>query len=612
MAYNTKVDAEYVRKFADRMKARNSQQDALDKDVLALEQLENRIAVATKPGSNEVTPLHMGLWRQLVMRDAAGLTVESFIKFIEPDPTSQEDKEHSALLEAFVNSAVRKSRETPALIELNRRDLVGKGRAWNWTGPVPQIWATEEIEAKTKEYQDEEDLKKKEELAAELASMKRDNWPIVDRYVNPIGTWTYFGGRHWLPEVVECRKLPCDSIQDEYDIDCGCAKKDSEHDCYVYANWVCCATVICTGSKNAQSTLANYYEHHLNKNPYSLAEANVDESGPVRWRSHLIHARNKMEKLDELLSDISTNTHKAALGHIMQIFKRDEYPEEMIESGRPKVVPLDPGGVTAWWDINDVKQAPVPEITEEVWRLASFLYNDIIRTAMTPVEQGETKSGDTGVQITTAYQIAQRRFNPYLDAIGAQDEDKALTIMRCPAALNYMYPDSLDPLTIFDQYKNKGAISVTPRDMTGWEQARVARLEPAIPVDRYRQISNAAGLRDLGFSRQTVYAEAGVEDPETEIRNANRQLMLDAAIQQVGIPAALQLASSKLVEATPEAMQAISQMLPNASPPLQQALGAAGIGNGTTSGQPTSPESQSMANIRRQNIPQAPQGTSVA
>ena len=181
--------------------------------------------------------------------------------------------------------------------------------------------------------------------------------------------------------------------------------------------------------------------------------------------------------------------------------------------------------------------------------------------------------------------------------------------MRVPAALNFEYPGSVDKLTIFDQHEDRGELSVTPKDMLGWENAIQARIEPAIPVDRNRQLANARSLQEIRMSRQRVYAEAGEEDPETEIRNANRQAMLDAAIQQVGIPTAIQLATFKFKQPTPEATQAISSLMPDATPALQDVLTGAGVGV-----PPAGPSgeggaiSQGMANMRRATSPQDQSG----
>jgi hypothetical protein len=604
LAYNTDESVEgglatYIKKYAERKKRQYSQQDNLDTAILALELMDNKIGVAMPPDSSgKPNALHFGIWNQLVRRDAAVLTVEPFIHFNEPNPDDAKDREHSSKLEGFVNTAIKKSKVLPSMTEMLRRDLVGKGRAWRFTSQVPQVWATEEIEALVEKAEEEKDTDKKLALLSDIEEKQRDNWPIRIRYVNPVGTYTDFGGTRWLPEVVECRKMQCDSIKDAYDIDCGCEEsRGKDHEVYVYANWKCCATVIDT--KDAE--LAHYWEHHLNKNPYSLAETNITDSDRgYRWMPQLFHAKGLIEELDKLISDRSTNSHNTALGHVMQIHDREEYPEDMIKKGRPEVVDMKPGGTTAWWGIKQVIQAPQPELTEQHTEHFKFVYEAVMRHADYPIERGETKSGDTGVSLTTSYQISQRRFSPSLDAIVAEAEDQAITVTRVPAALNSEYPGSVDKLTIFDQYKGHGALSVTPKDFLGQQMAIQAIVEPAIPVDRNRQLANARSLQEIQMSRQTVYEEAGIEDPETEIRNANRQAMLDAAIQQVGIPTAIQLSTFRFKQPTPEAQQAISTLMPDATPQLQDILTGAGVG--------TSSQSQSLANTGRATVPQDQSG----
>ena len=512
------------------------------------------------------------------------------------NPDDPQHKKKSSLLEGYTNSAIRKSRQLPAMVEMQRKDLVGKGRYWEWTAYIPQVWATEEIEALVEKAKEEEDPDKKIAILAEIESHQRDNWPILTRYVEPFGTYaSSFTGVRKLPEVVECRKMDCGDIKDAYDIDCCDEERPTDHDVYEYANWVCCATVIDT----QEPKLAHYWEHYLNKNPYSLAETNVDTTRKGRrWAPQLFHALGLIKELDKLISDRSTNAHNAALGHVMQIHNREEYPEDMIKKGRPEVVDMKPGGTTAWWDIKQVIQAPQPQLTEQHAEHFRFVYEAVLRHADYPIERGETKSGDTGISITTSYQISQRRFSAALNAIVAQAEDMAKTILRIPAALNHEYPGSVDKLTIFDQYNGKGALSITPKDVLGWENAIQAIVEPAIPIDRNRQLANARSLQEIQMSRQTVYEEAGIEDPETEIRNANRQAMLDAAIQQVGIPTAIQLSTFRFKQPTPEAQQAIATLMPDATPQLQDVL--AGVG--------TSSQSQSLANTGRATVPQDQSG----
>ncbi len=614
MSYNTVPDAEYVRDFARRMQSRFSRQDTVDKAVMELEAMTQPIAAAKVKGQDS-TPgraLRSGLWNQLVRRDAATVTMGIYIRFNPPDPTDDDDRKHASLLEAWVNSGLLLSGLTAEMNELLARSLIGYGRNWTNFCHDPRVWADDDMKQVVDRYAAEEDEKEREAIKKDIDAYKRDRWPFRLRYVDPIGTYGYGfdPGVRRLAEVVECRKMTADDIENEYGakaIPAGTKKGDTELEVYPYANHFHEATVI--GVENP--VLAHTFQHDLGRSPYTLEESNlipVNQYG-VRWFPALYHAKGLIEVFDRVLSDWETNTHENALGTIIEYYDPNHLEVTAEATGRPKVQVLKAGSQIAMLMTEKVEKGPVFELTQEHGNFRNFLYNLIEQNAIQPVLQGETKSGDSQTLIASSVGLAERKFSPAVSARKAGYEDRAEILMRGVGALNKAYPNSPDKVWVFDNFKGKGAIGVGPKDLLGWEKARQARGEPAIPLDDNRKWAVAQIKINAGVPESQVFEEMGYEDPEAMIRQGFKEQARRAAFEQVGIPTFIQRATQQVMQPKPAEQQQLAQMQGTGSPGLEQFMQMMQGGGGTMPpGMGANGNlMQAASNMARTGVPQAPQ-----
>lgn len=615
MAYDTKPTAGYVRDFARRMEAQYQRQTLVDKEVMKLEAMQQFIAAAKTPNSpGPGHSLRSGIWNQLVRRDAAIATIEPYVRFSPPNPQDEADRRHSSLLEAWANSALKKSGLTVTVRELMARSLIGYGRCWTHLCYDPRVWGDSDMNDATDRLLEDPG---NTEIRKEIEAYKRDRWPFRLRYVDPIGTFSYsFNGTRHLPEVIEIRKMTAEAIRSEYGIDVE-GDSRTEIEVFQYANWEWEATVV--GRDNPQMA-REPWEHDLGKNPYTLEESNlmpVNQYG-IRWFPALFHAKEMIEAFDEALSDWRTNTHENAIGIMVQSYDPDHYELTPEMLGRPEVVPMEPGGTIAKWNTDTFDLAPTPTLTREHGEFRQFLYSFIEQNAIQPILQGETKSGDSQTLIAGAVGLAERKFSPAISAIKAGQEDRVVTLLRGVGALNRDYPAIPDKVWIFDSFKGKGAIGIGPKDVIGWENAIQARGEPAIPLDEHRKWSIAQIKIGLGIPETQVFEEAGYEDPEAIVRLGMKEKGRRAVFEQVVLPTIIQRATAKATEPTPAQASQLAGMGPG-SPGLeafmaQMNAGAPEVPPGMPpdAGMPPGTGGngnllQAASNIARAGVPQTPQ-----
>jgi hypothetical protein len=597
MAYNTKPDAEYVRKFAERMKTQWGQQSTVDEIELGLENLKNEISIASNDPKAPLQPIHTALAGLLVDEDAALITVFPFAHVNPPTDKEKDSQQASELLEPWLAAALKRSQGFDKVWGRMPRTMVSLGRAWTFVSHDPDAW-----------YGDEEYERIDKEDSSAVEAYKRDRWPLRWRHVDTRNTWTYFGGRHWLPEVVECRKLTKEEIEDAYPgqvpDEYAKSRESTPVEVIEYANWEWCCTVI-AGKKTAN--LVWEWKHNLGKNPYVLMEANLmpENDLGIRWKPAMFYATDLIQAFDTILSDLNQNHHENTRAILLQVYDRELYEEDAKTAGRPKVEKWEPGGTYAVWDSEKPMLAPTVEINQQSLFLLQFLHGLIRENAIRPVERGETKSGDSNNKFTTQVQVAEREFDPAMQAINEAWEQICILHFRAVCALNHDYPDKPDKVAIFGQFMSregttvKKLIAVGPDDVKGWEAALQAVSSRAIPIDRNSQIAAATALTGLEVPISMIQEELGYESSTAVRRVYYREQLERIVFEQVITPAMVQQATAVFAGLTPEQQGEVEQMFTGATPTVQQVLGESGAVPGNLL--------QAMANERRNGVPQAPQ-----
>lgn len=597
MSYDSAPDAERIQRFAKRMKDRWQGQSDLDDISRLLILAKNQQDVATS-GAN-AKPFRSGIGKMVVDEDAALLSATPFLH-VNPPTDKEEDKKHaSEKLEPWLSGAWRLSQQAGKVWPRKPGDLRSVGRAWSNIYPHPRLWGDSQYQKlveRLRAAEDEEEVKAAEKAIEEF---KRDRFPIRWRYVSYRNTWTGFNGDLWLPEVIEIREMTRGDVIDEFGQKAvpGDAKEgdDSKLEVLEWANHEWCATII--NSKD-DPKIARKFHHSLGCSPYILVEAGLmpDNDYGWRWCGALFGAENLIESFDEILADLRQNHRDNTRTPLLIKYDPDKYDPGMMAAGRPKHIRLDPGSQHSMWTTEEVELAPVPQINPQSIQLLQEHKWLIMQRLIRPLERGESKSGDSANKFVTQIQIAEREFDPFVQALAEGANYAGKLFFRSVISLNEAYPDAPDKVFIFGE---KGAIGVGPKDVRGQENAIQARISRAIPIDRNLQIQAATGLANLKVPAEIwLEQELGYENPYQVRRKARQEALQDAAFQPL-VQEVVKRAG-QLLQETPD-IEGIAARMDAASPGLQD-LVASGVA-------PTIPGGflQGAANIRRTGTPQVPQ-----
>lgn len=609
MAYDTDASAEYVHKFAKRMESQWAKQSSQDQIFLDLDQRKNRFTIAVGKDIVQATALRSGIPGTLVDEDAALITVTPFAH-VNPPTDSESDRRHaSEVLEPWLQAGLKRSQQGPVW---NRgpRSMRCIGRAWFFVSQDAPTWYdNDEYKNLLEDYEKSGDDKK-------IKDFKRDHWPIRWRYVDARNTWSYFEGRHWLPEVVEIKELTKLQVGDLYPGKLP-PEYEKSHDSrkikvIEYANHKVCKTVIC-GNKAEDATEVYSWEHGLGMNPYVLMEAELmsENDDGLRWKPAMYHAIDLIETFDQLLSDLRQNHIENTRTPLLQVVDPEFADEDVKVASTPPTETWEPGGTYGVWKGSEPMLAPVPQINQQSIFLIDTVRQAIRENAMRPIERGEAKAGQSNNLFVTAVQIAEREFDPSMQAITEAWEQVCKLHFRAVLALNRQYPDKPDKVAVFGEFKSKDGknkksiVEVGPDDVRGWENAIQAVASRAIPMDRNQQVSVGQGLANLRVPYSIIQEqELGYENTDSVSRQFRREALVNAAFDQVAIPAVVARATAVIASPSSEQQQQMAQQFPEAPQPMQDVLEQFGQAPGNVR--------QSMSNTRRAGVFQAPQQNPVA
>jgi hypothetical protein len=177
---------------------------------------------------------------------------------------------------------------------------------------------------------------------------------------------------------------------------------------------------------------------------------------------------------------------------------------------------------------------------------------------------------------------------------------------RCVTAMNKEFPDKPDKIAIFGEFQSqegksvRSLIEVGPEDVRGWENAVQAVASRAIPMDRNAQVNVGVGLANLRVPYSIIQEqELGYENTDNVARQFRREALLNAAFDQVSVPAVVARATAIISTPTSEQQQQYANQFPETPEPMQDVLNQFGLAPGNTR--------QAMSNGRRAGVPQAPQ-----
>ena len=624
MNYESKPTAKGIFEFARRMERQWSNQDKLDKMMIELITLSNReLTLPTwnhQPGgASQARPsgIAYSIWRE----NAQLLKLDPSFKI--PVPEDMDDmREHvDGTVEPLLAAIWKQTTKAEDWWDSCTDDYPAVGRAWAFTSHVPKRWATDEIKRLTRERNEAETEAEVKRLDQELYKLKQGKLPLRTRYVNPRGTWTYFGTENWCPQVVECRTMTVDAARDEYGDDfdgeyglpssySGSAGTD-EVKVYHYANWKWCATVLGDGedTKFAEAP----WEHGLGRNPYHLFEADTlpQNDQNLRWAGLLFHAVHDVFLLDQIITDLAWVHHEWTLSPVIVKHDPDAYEMEAKTDGRPPPAEYGPGKQLDIWNTESIERGPVPEIPQQSLYLIQTVQSIIEKTAMVPAaERGEIKAGTSNNAYTSQIMVAQRRSRGVLRGMSRFVEAWAANILRGIYELTKPSgedDETNEKVSVFDRlHGKKGLISAGAKDVDGYEDAVLAEISQPIEVDEYtRWLVGQLKVDRFGFSPEAVVEEMGYSDPEAVTKRGRRFRMREATFEE-DYKAMLALSGQMFAQLSPEQQQESQELFANASPEVQQMVGALSRPAATSS-----PNGQSAANemgAHRQQLPQNPIG----
>ena len=568
-----------------------------------------------------VRPLRTGLAGRLIDQDVSILAQTPTFRVNTP-PNKRDvyrlEIHASNTLEPWLNGAFDQSQVEEVWLQ-QIRDLRLYGRGWSNLFVLPRLWADDEFKELVAKYLRAISSHNEDHIATAqeaIEDFKRDNFPIRWQYADARATWPQISTERRLPEIVELREMTIGDIAADYSASAlpeGADPDDHNQSSlrvFVYTNWVWTATLV-----EHSKTLAHKWKHNLGMNPYILMETNIQPKGSmVRWKSALYDHADMFEAEDEVLSDLRHNHRRNTLaGHLFTldpILRSTESPDVMAHP--EKLMEYSPGDDISLWKGENVGLLPAPMVNPQSLTYLEFINTLIQSIALNPVEAGRILSGVSAVGFTTALQAAQRRLDPFSNAIIRAAKDWAKLAFRSVARFSTEFPDAPD--TIYVTRAKGGAVGVTPHDVEGWESLIQPKLSSMLPINENAMMSLAAAAQNLQIPPQYVLEHyLNIENPEDIIDGWERWKIREALLADK-IQKTLMLAG-ELAQTMPETNAGdLAARIANLPPAAQLGIQMGGGPGGSPAGPGTQPGSlgaleQGMSNQRRAGTPQQPSET---
>lgn len=517
-------------------------------------------------------PVGSGYAALVVNQDVSFLSGTPFLRINAPD--AQHEKK-AAMLEAALGGIWILSQGADPVWTRGIKDLALFGRCWWNIYPNPKAWAGINF--------DHEEDEPDEDYLERVASAKRDNFPIIWRYVESRNTWPTFKANGELDMVIEVRSMTRHQINSAYGA--GSVSEDQKHrygprdtiKVIEFANSEKCQTVVAA----AQPVTVYEFSHKMGVNPYVMAQMPPpppNEHG-YRWTGASFDLRYSVEEMDGRLADINYNIRKAT--RAQPVIKYD--PEQRAMSpdmaGEPPKIDIAPDKPIALWNTEDISYLSPAQTNMDVYRFLEIVTGFARESSIRPVLSGALQSGQTGVLYNTAVQLAEKDFGPTLDNLKTAAQQIGVRFLRSVRMISEEFSD-LDasdkiPIVYIGKKGESYRLELGAKDVRGYDNLIQARLSTGTPTNEQAQVAAARLATDPNNPLMSVETAMqrflGIEDPIAELERINIGSMVRRIMEKLGDVAA-ERALGLVQSAPPD--DALMQRIGALSPAAQQAVQA--------------------------------------
>lgn len=552
-----RITAQEIVDLAARLRREGALQSEEDEKVAAL--LQRRAILETGQNANDAAKKD----KPDIRRYSTGLTgkiVNQYFSLFTSTPypkafplSTKEDDESSEVENGLLGSMRLGSQYEPVWEDADF-DFCWSGRGWTFVCRSPSRWGDTEY----MQGPDEPD----EDFAERYEQMKRDNFPIIWRYVDCRDVWPTFDPLTGeVDEVVEIKKLTYREVRRNYPtyIKPEKAKDEESIECVYYADryWV----VTAIGGDNPQ--IVREWKHNMGMNPYVLME--MPKKAPrqpgLRWQGVMYHHRDLMDLLDGLISDTAYNFKRAT--RAQPVLETDaDSPIDAEDRNKIKIAPDEPIALPPGMRMKMLDPARTNVDGLALW---DRCYSVVTQDILTPVLQGQLMSG-TGANYNTTAQFAQRQHNPEIEALKRAAVGVYRRFLRSIELMD-------EPVPIFYSDTDKAyEIELDPKKVGKWGRRLIARLELSIPLHEGALVEQAILLTrpDHQLMPRETAMERYLRDENPSM--SEHRIRLNRLTEALLGPA-LQISSRRfaqsLIDVPPNLQKEVSQL----PAPVQRGLG---------------------------------------
>lgn len=624
--HDRKANAEEILRTGRRLWQQQDAQMKIDDILLKILTLTNKQTVAdVSDGKVKPKAFRTGLPGMIWREDSALVTNTPGVHVNAP-VDDRAMRRHANQLEAWLQAAMKLSQVGGAVWKHMPAETRAIGRSWSFISAVPTLWSENREylrlvkllnDAATKE--DEEGFKL---IQKDILAFKADEFPIRWRRSDARFTFaTTYSGDVYLPEVIEKRELTRVDYINEYGekkLPKFVSSKDDlvKIELWTHTNHFIQQVVAAQGN---DAFIVHEFEHNLEDSPFINLESELlpPNSLGLRNAGQLFYVQEMVQAFDQILADLVHNHHQWTLAPLLIYLARDPGGVDPGEGkGRPPKIDYGAGQqVRLWAGEEDVKLGPVQEVNPQSLALLGEL-RELIETAMVkPVRRGDAGPSQAESAIRTSFQIADKEFSPFVEAMEETYERAAQLHAKSVFAINRLFEDSdtkvIDKITIHSRMPGrKGVIAVGPRDLRGWLRAFQAIADRAIPQDRGLNTANAKALVELGVAKEQVLEEELGYENSMETIDRGRMERLDDELFGEDLNAIMALSGQVFNQLSPQEVKEFTENFGNASPAVQQILG--GIAPGITNEPLSSPDGVTQSNVRRRGDAKGVRGPTAA
>lgn len=560
-------DGNEIDALANELVGQYGAQQALD-TLVRSQYLQRHVIEAPKKGKKTIPikPVGAGFVARVVNEDVSFLSAPFFLRVNAP----KADLEKKASeLEGALLGGLDFAGETGCYIR-GIKDLSLYGRCWWNVYPNPKAWSGSDFDRND----DEDDA----EYLARVHASKRDNFPIIWRYVSAINTWPTWKGNGDLDQVVEIRSMTKRQIEHDYGpgyvAETSQKRYGAREEIRVveYADDDVCRTVVCAASP----IVAYEFRHKLGVNPYVIAQMPPPPENEYGWywTGSSFDLRHIAEELDGRLSDINWNIRQATRGGKVAYISPELRATDPETIGTPPAIDIAPDGITTMWVGEDIKPLVPAETNLDVYRFIELITSFARESHIRPILTGALQSGQSGVLYNTAVQLAEKDFGPTLESL--KDAAKGIGKRFLRSARHITQDGETIPIYYVQDSKSY-SLELSNKDTRGWDNLLQARISVAVPLNEQAQIATAKlatssqpGSPAIMSVRTASTRYAGIEDRDYEQQSIDAERLASAVIDAL-IPLAQERALM-LAAGPPVASDSLGQRVAALPESFQQAV----------------------------------------